>query len=88
MTSHLNVKNKRGLTELATIIRRAGFGDVEVTVQSKSITLTPALEVDLGKGLSDIKHGRYRSFESMSDAIKFLHSRTKKAKRSSVKTKR
>lgn len=82
MTSYINVKNKQGLSKLATIIKRAGFDDVKVTVKSQSITLTPNLEVDLRKGLADIKAGRYRSFKSVDDAVTFLESRAKKAKRS------
>lgn len=67
---------------LATIIKRAGFDDVKVTVKRESITLTPTPEVDLSAGLSDIKHGSYRSFESMDAAVSFLISRANKAKRS------
>lgn len=82
MTSYLNVKNKQGLTKLATLIKQAGFNDVKVTVGSKSITLTPNSEVNLKDGLSDLKSGRYKAFKSVSDGVKFLAARSKKVGKS------
>jgi hypothetical protein len=78
MTSYFNIKNKHGLTKLATLIKEAGFDDVRVTVGSKVITLTPNNETGLRAGLSDLKAGRYKSFKSVGDGINFLKSRSKK----------
>jgi hypothetical protein len=82
MTSYLNVKNKHGLTKLATLIKEAGFNDVKVTVKSKSITLTPSHGVDLSAGLADLKKGNYKAFKSFDEGIKFLESRSKKTRKS------
>lgn len=81
MTSYINVKNKAGLTKLATIIKQAGFNAVKVTVKSKSITLSPSTEVDLRAGVSDLKAGRYISFKTVNDAADFLEKRIKKPKK-------
>jgi hypothetical protein len=78
VTSYINVKNKQGLTKLATLIKQAGFNDVKVTVGSKSITLTPNSEINLKAGLSDLKSGHYKTFKSVSEGIKFLAARSKK----------
>lgn len=87
MTSYINVKNKQGLTKLATLIKQAGFNDVKVTVNHKSITLTstPSNEVNLSAGLADIKAGRYQSFKTPDAAVAFLSSRGKKVKRAIAK---
>ncbi len=79
MTSYLNVKNKQGLSKLATLIKEAGFNDVKVTVGDKYITLTPSKETTLKAGLADLKAGRYKSFKSVGEGIKFLEARSKKA---------
>lgn len=78
MTSYINVKNKQGLTKLASLIKEAGFNDVKVTVKSKSITLTPTEEINIQAGLTDLKAGRYVSFRTVKDAIAFLDARVKK----------
>ena len=88
MTSRINVKNKVGLTKLATIIKQAGFDDVKVTIKPRSITLTPSTAVDLTAGLSDLKAGRYVSFKNTGSAIKFLSARSKKTAKRSVNRKR
>ena len=82
MTSYLNVKNKQGLSKLATLLKQAGFNDVKVTVKSKSVTLTPNNGVDLSAGLADIKKGNYKAFKSFDEGLKFLESRAKKGKKS------
>lgn len=78
MTSYLNVKNKQGLTKLATLINEAGFNDVKVTVGASSITLTSNRKPSLKAGLADLKAGRYTSFKSVADGIRFLKARSKK----------
>jgi len=55
MTSYLNVKNKQGLTKLATLIKEAGSNDVKVTVGG--VTHTPSKETTLKAGLADLKAG-------------------------------
>ena len=82
MTSYINVKNKQGLTKLATLIKEAGFNDVKVTVGSKSITLTPNSPLSFEAGLSDLKAGRYESFKTVGAGIKFLAARGKKTRKS------
>ena len=57
------MKNKQGLTKLATLIKEAGFNDVKVTVGVSSITLTSSRETSLKAGLADLKAGRYTSFK-------------------------
>jgi len=81
MTSYINVKNKQGLSKLATLIKQAGFNAVKVTIKSKSIILTPGSNVKLSAGLSDLKSGRYTSFKNVADAADFLSSRAKKVRR-------
>jgi hypothetical protein len=81
MTSYINVKNKQGLSKLATLIKQAGFNDVKVTIKAKSITLTSGSDIDLSTGLADLKAGRFVSFKSVGDAADFLSNRTKKVKR-------
>lgn len=82
MTSRLNVKNKAGLSKLASLIKQAGFDDVQVTVEpNKSITLTPSKEVDLSAGLADLKARRYVVFKEVDEAVDFLENRTKKSKK-------
>ncbi|MEO8649804.1 MAG: hypothetical protein ABI539_11620 [Acidobacteriota bacterium] len=76
------MKNKQGVNKLASLIKKAGFDDVKVTVGSKSITLTPTHVVDLRAGLSDLKKGNYKSFKSAADAVKFLSARSKKTGKS------
>jgi hypothetical protein len=89
MTSHINVKNKQGLTKLATLIKQAGFNDVQVTVKAKSITLVPTSpEADLSAGLADLKAGRYASFKSPSATIAFLSARGKEARKPVTKRSR
>ncbi len=78
MTSCLNVKNRQGLTKLATFIKEAGFNDVKVTLGASSITLTSSSKPSLKAGLSDLKAGRYTSFKSVADGIRFLKARSKK----------
>lgn len=78
MTSYLNVKNKQGLTKLATLIKEAGFNDVKVTVKPSSITLTSSTGPSLRAGLADLKAGRYKSFKSVEDGLRFLEARSKK----------
>lgn len=87
MTSYINVKNKQGLTKLASLIKEAGFNDVKVIVKSSSITLTPADEADIQAGLDDLKAGRYVSFENVDEAAAFLDARIKKAKKSVIRKK-
>ncbi len=88
MTSYINVKNKQGMTKLASLIKQAGFNDVKVTVQpNKSITLTPGKDIDLRAGLSDLKAGRYTSFKSMEEAVGYLDKRSKKVKKSVTRRK-
>ena len=85
MTSYINVKNKQGMTKLASLIKQAGFHDVKVTVNpNKSITLTPGKEVDLNAGLADLKAGRYVSFKSVDDTIAFLDKQSGKQKKSVI----
>lgn len=82
MTFYINVKNKQGLTKLASLIKQAGFNDVKVTVKSKSITLTPNTGVDFSAGFADIKKGNYKADKSFDEVLKFLESRTKKSRKS------
>lgn len=78
MTAHINDKNKQGITNLASLIKQAGFAGVKVTVKrNKSIILTPRKEVYLSAGLADLKAERYVSFKSLSDAAAFLDKRSK-----------
>lgn len=78
MTSYINIKDKQGMNKLASLIKKAGFDGVKVTVKAKSITLTPDSAIDLSAGLSDLKNGNYRSFKSVDEGIKFLEVRSKK----------
>ncbi len=81
MTSYINIKNKQGLTKLASLIKEAGFNDVKVTVKSKSITLTLIKKIDIQAGLADLKAGRYVSFENVNEAITFLDTRLRNPKK-------
>ncbi len=75
MTSYLNVKNKQGLTKLASLIKAAGFNDVKVTVKSKSITLTASEKTQFQAGLDDLEAGRFVSFSNVNEAAAFLEAR-------------
>jgi hypothetical protein len=81
MTSYINVKNKQGLTKLASLIKEAGFHDVKVTIKSKSITLTPTEEPSIQKGLDDLKAGRFISFRNVDEAAAFLEARIENPKK-------
>jgi hypothetical protein len=88
MTSYINIKNKQGLTKLASLIKQAGLDDVKVTVKpNKSIVLTPGKEIDLSAGIADLKARRYIAFKEVDDAIDFLAKRTKKSKKSVIRKK-
>lgn len=88
MASYINVKNKQGLTKLATLIREAGFDDVKVTVKDRSITLTSDNAVNLKAGLADLKAGRYVSFKDPKSAANYLSQRRLKSSRRSVTKRR
>lgn len=87
MTSYLNVENKQGLSKLASLIKEAGFHDVKVTVNPKSITLTPTENPSIQAGLDDLKAGRYRSFKTVNEAAAFLDARLKKPEKSVTRKK-
>ena len=87
MTSYINVKNKHGLTKLASLIKEAGFNDVKVTIKRKSITLTASEKTQLQAGLDDLEAGRFVSFESVDKAAEFLDARIGKPKKSVTRRK-
>ena len=82
MTSYINVKNRQGLTKLASLIKEAGFHDVKVTIKPKSITLTSTEEPSIQKGLDDLKARRFISFKNADEAAAFLDARIKLPKKS------
>lgn len=87
MTSYINIKNRQGLTKLASLIKEAGFNDVKVTVKSKSITLTPSENTGIQAGLDDLKAGRFASFKDFHEAVAFLDARIGKPKKSVTRKK-